>query len=56
MPDDVLDDLFHFCALRAYLEQAAIEGGMPNMESTRRRAYELYETALADRSQVKSAD
>lgn len=49
--DNILDDLFHFCALRAYLEQAAIEGCFPDTEATRRRAYDLY----AERSHVKTA-
>jgi hypothetical protein len=46
-PDDLLDDLFLGCALTAYLEQAQIQQGWPDSEATRRRAYRLYEEALA---------
>jgi hypothetical protein len=46
-PDDLLDDLFLGCALTAYLEQAQIQQGWPDSEATRRRAYRLYEDALA---------
>jgi hypothetical protein len=47
-PDDILDDLFHGCALRAYLEVLA-ESGLfpPDSEATRRRAYHYYEAELA---------
>lgn len=45
--DDILDSPFHFAALRAFMEQAAIEGGRPSLIATRERAYELYEAALA---------
>jgi hypothetical protein len=51
--DDILDDIFHGCALRAYLEQAAIEQGWPESEATRRRAYRLYEEALAEKNRAK---
>jgi hypothetical protein len=47
MTADLLSDLFHFCALRAYLEQAASEQGLPDVEATRQRAFQLYEDALA---------
>lgn len=47
--DDIFDDLFHGCAWQAYLEQAALEGGPPDSEATRQRAYALYEAALAER-------
>lgn len=46
-PDDLLDDLFLGCALSAYLDQAQIQQGWPDSEATRRRAYRLYEDALA---------
>jgi len=53
MPDDeIWDDLFHACALRAYLEQAAIEQGWPDSEATRLRAYRLYEEALAEKNRA----
>jgi hypothetical protein len=47
-PDDILNDLFHSCALRAYLEQAAIDQSWPpDSAATRDRAYRLYEAELA---------
>lgn len=54
--DNILDDLFHFCALKAYLEQAAIERGPPDSEATRRRAYRLYEAELAERNLTKGTN
>ncbi len=45
---DPLDDLFHGCALAAFLEVAARTGGPPPSEATRRLAYHLYESALAE--------
>lgn len=50
MTGDILDDLFCSCALAAYLEQARAERGWPDPEATRRRAYRLYEEALAGKS------
>ena len=48
---DVLDDLFHFCALRAYMEVWAQTGQFPpDSGATRLRAYRLYEEALAEKS------
>lgn len=41
--DEILDDLFHGCALRAFVEQASIERRDPDPELTRRRAYALFE-------------
>jgi hypothetical protein len=41
------DDLFHRCALRAFVEQAEREQSWPDPEATRRLAYRLYEGALA---------
>ncbi len=52
--DEILDDLFLGCALQAYLEQAAIEQGWPDSEATRRRAYRLYEDALAEKNRAKA--
>jgi hypothetical protein len=46
--DDVLDDLFHGCAFAAFVEQAALSGGSPCPEATRRLAYRYYEEALAN--------
>ena len=48
--DDILDDLFFGCALSAFLEQAHAQQGWPDSEATRRRAYQLYEEALAERN------
>jgi hypothetical protein len=47
--DDLLDDLFHGCALRAFLEQAHADQAWPDPEATRQRAYAYYEQELADR-------
>lgn len=48
MNDEVpLDDLFHGCALRAFVEQAERTQGWPDPEETRRLAYQYYEEALA---------
>ena len=49
-PDDFLDDLFLGCAFAAYIEQADEEGGPPDCEATRRRAYSYYERELAARN------
>ena len=46
---DPLDCPFHAAALTAYLEQAALCGGPPDSEATRRRAFELFEQALAEK-------
>jgi hypothetical protein len=48
--DDVLDDLFHGCALAAFLDQAAEQKGPPDVEATRRRAYAYFEEVLARKS------
>jgi hypothetical protein len=52
--DDILDGLFHACALRAYLDQAQAEQGWPDPDATRRRAYDYYERALAEKNRRKS--
>ena len=48
--DNLLDDLFSGCAFAAYVELASATGGTPDVEATRRLAYQLYEQALAERS------
>lgn len=54
--DDILDSLFHGCALTAYLQIAAeLNCWPPPAEATRRRAYDLYEEALAEKNRRKSA-
>lgn len=45
--DDFLDDLFLGCALAAFVEQAIVQKGPPDVAATRLRAYKLYEEALA---------
>ena len=39
--EDILDSVFHGCALAAYLDQAVAEQGWPSSEATRVRAYAL---------------
>ena len=53
--DDILDDLFHGCALAAFLEQAHAQQGWPDAEATRQLAYRMYEEALADRNAERRA-
>lgn len=48
--DDILDDLFHGCALAAFVDQAIEDRGLPQMEATRRRAFAYYEQELAARN------
>jgi hypothetical protein len=56
MDADIFDDEFQGCAFWAFLEQAAIEQAMPpDSEATRRRAYALYEQALAEKNARRSA-
>jgi len=45
--DDILDSVFHGCAFAAFIDQAREEGGPPDMEATRRRAFAYYEQELA---------
>jgi hypothetical protein len=54
MTDDILDSLFHGCALLAYLEIYAHTGQFPpDSEATRQRAFQLYEEALAEKNRHK---
>ena len=53
--DEILDGLFHGCALRAYLDQAAEQRGWPDSEATKRRANDYYEQALREKNAAKSA-
>lgn len=54
MTDDILDSLFHGCALKAYLEVWALTGQFPpDSEATRQRANQLYEEALAEKNRRK---
>lgn len=51
MTDDILDHPFHWAAWRAYLEvYAATKQFPPDSETTRIRAYQLYEEALAEKN------
>jgi len=52
--DDILDDLFHGCAFAAFVDQAEIDRGPPDMEKTRLRAYRYYEEALAEKNRNKN--
>lgn len=45
----IFDDPFHAAAWAAFVEQADLTGGPPDMEATRRRAFELYEQLLAEK-------
>jgi hypothetical protein len=52
--DDFWDDLFHGCAVAAYVDQAVEEGHWPpDSETTKRRAYRYYEQALAEKNAAK---
>lgn len=53
--DSCLDDLFHGCALFAFVEQARLVGDWPDTLQVRQRAYDLYENALSERSQQRQA-
>jgi hypothetical protein len=51
MTGDILEDPFHFAALLAYLEVATETRQFPpDSETTRRRAYQLYEEHLAEKN------
>ncbi len=57
MTDDILDDLFHGCALEAWLTTAHVTGRWPpDSKATRLLAYNYYESALKDRSLNDSPD
>ena len=51
LDDPLFDDLFHGCAFAAYVEQAFAAGGPPDIEATRRLAFQYYEEALARQQQ-----
>jgi hypothetical protein len=51
--DELLDDIFHGCAFAAFVEQAIAQGGPPDREATRVRAYRYYEDALAAKNHRK---
>jgi hypothetical protein len=53
MTNDVLDDLFHACALQAFLTLAAERRDWPKYEETRHLAFSLYEIALSEKNGTK---
>jgi hypothetical protein len=57
MTDDILDHLFHGCALAAYVEIWQQSGQFPpDSEATRRLAYRYYEEELAAKNKRKMAE
>jgi hypothetical protein len=52
--DEILNDLFHGCAFAAFVDQAVAQGGPPDREATRLRAYRYYEEALAAKNRRKA--
>jgi hypothetical protein len=55
--DEILDSVFHGCALAAYCHQAAEEGRFPpDSEATKQRFNRYYEEELAARNAAKEAD
>ncbi len=46
---DIFDDRFHGCALQAFVELAIACQGVPDIEATRLRAYQLYEEMLVEK-------
>ena len=57
MTGDILEDTFHGCAFAAYLEVWHVTGQFPpDSEATRRRAYQLYEEALAEKNRRKQPE
>lgn len=43
---DELDDLFHWAAFVAYIDEARAAQTWPDSKKVQRRAYEIYETEL----------
>jgi len=54
--DDILDNLFHGCALAAYVELAVLTKGEPDSETTRILAYRYYEEELAIKNRNRTRD
>jgi hypothetical protein len=48
--DEFWDDLFHGCALAAFVDQAIRQGSLPDQEATRQLAFRYYEDALAEKN------
>jgi hypothetical protein len=59
MPPDsfaeMLDDLFHGCAIAAFVEIACQSCSWPGSEATRQLAYRLYEAEIASRNEMKTS-
>jgi hypothetical protein len=54
--DDILDSIFHGCAVAAWIDEAAASGQWPpDSEATRQRAYRYYEEELAAKTTAKGA-
>lgn len=53
--DEILDDLFLGCALRAFVELSVEVQAFPDPEQTRILAYRYYEEALQVRASPKYA-
>lgn len=51
----ITDDLFHSCALVAFVEVARECGGWPDSEAVKQRAYQHHERELAEQSVARSA-
>jgi hypothetical protein len=51
--DDILDHLFHACALAAFLDQAGEQRGWPDSEATKHRANRYYEDALREKNAAR---
>lgn len=51
--DDILDDLFHGCALAAYVELAIACRGVPDRDATRLLAYRYYEESLRKKNETR---
>jgi hypothetical protein len=47
---DPLEDLFHWAAFVAYLEEASACRGWPEAEAVKRRAYAIYEEELREKN------
>lgn len=54
--EDILGELFHGCAFAAFVDQAIAQGGPPDCEATRCRAYRYYEEALAEKNAVLQSE
>jgi hypothetical protein len=52
--DDIFDDLFNGYAPAGFMQIALATGNWPDPEATKRRAYELYEEALAEKNTCSS--